>query len=174
MNVTETASRVLYLDMDGTVRHGFDEMGRFVNTANDVKVFTEVPPLLKAYKRAGWRIVGISNQGGISLGHMTMEQCMEAMFETNRQCGNVFDKIAWCQHHPDAKDPEYARCWCRKPRIGLIVETMIDLARERNEYYPPHLALFVGDRPEDRECAANANIDFMEAKEWRTLDPSVI
>jgi phosphoglycolate phosphatase-like HAD superfamily hydrolase len=38
-----------------------------------------------------------------------------------------------------------------------------------DECYPPHLALFVGDRPEDKECAKAANIKFMETKKWRSI-----
>jgi D-glycero-D-manno-heptose 1,7-bisphosphate phosphatase len=158
---------VLYLDIDGTVRLGKDELGRFVNEPKDVRVFSEVPDILQAYKRLGWRIVGISNQGGIALGHMTLETCVAAMVETQNQVGGAFDKIAWCSHHPDAKDLEMARCWCRKPRPGLVIETALALADQTGEIYPPHLALFVGDRPEDYECANNANISFMGAKEWR-------
>jgi D-glycero-D-manno-heptose 1,7-bisphosphate phosphatase len=167
IRLTETKSRILYLDIDGTVRHGFDELGRFVNNAADVRVFPEVPNLLRIYKKAGWRIVAISNQGGIALGLMSMEDCAEAMLETNRQCGNLFDKITWCQHHPDARDPEFAFCWCRKPRAGMVIETALDLARQHHEYYPPHLSLFVGDRAEDQECAKGANVPFMWAKAWR-------
>lgn len=39
--------------------------------------------------------------------------------------------------------------------------------RHRGEIYPPHLALMVGDRDEDRECARIASVDFMDAAEWR-------
>ncbi len=159
--------KVLYLDLDGTVRKGFDELGKFVNSKEDVEVFEGVPELLKKYKDAGWRIVGISNQGGVSLGHLSYEACAEAMMETMKQCNGLFDKIAYCIHHPEAKDPEFARCWCRKPRPGLIIESAIGLGSQFDEYYPPHLSLFIGDRPEDEECAKNANIDFMDAKQWR-------
>jgi D-glycero-D-manno-heptose 1,7-bisphosphate phosphatase len=38
---------VLYLDLDGTVRKGYDELGRFVNTKEDVEVFPEVPAILE-------------------------------------------------------------------------------------------------------------------------------
>ena len=165
--MTEKRTPVLYLDIDGTVRKGYDELGRFVNKASDVEVFPEVPPLLKHYKKLGYRIVGISNQGGIALGHLTTEDCAHAMQATHQQCLGLFDKIAICSHHPDASDPEQAICWCRKPRIGLIVESGIILARIFKEIYPPHLALFVGDREEDLGCAVNANIKFMWAKDWR-------
>lgn len=161
------ATPVLYLDLDGTVRKGKDTLGYFVNKAKDVQVFPEVPAILAEYKRRGWRIVAISNQGGLALGILSHEDCAAAMLETQRQCQGLFDKIGFCSHHPDAADPEYAICWCRKPRIGLLLDAVYSLSRQHNEYYPPHLALFVGDRPEDKQCAENAGIRFMDAAEWR-------
>ena len=158
---------VLYLDIDGTVRKGKDEIGIFVNKKEDVFVFGEVPNILKKYKENGWRIVGISNQGGIALGILNYKDCLDAMIETQKQCFGLFDKIAFCVHHPDSKEKEMAICWCRKPRIGLIIESALSLGRDYEEFYPPHLALFVGDRPEDEECAKNANIKFMKASDWR-------
>lgn len=160
---------VLYLDLDGTVRHGKDELGHFVNEVSDVKVFEGVPELMKKYKEKGYRIVAITNQGGVAMGHMTMEVARAICLETYKQCGGLFDKVMMCVHHPDATDPEMATCWCRKPRIGNIVEAAIRMGQEHDEYYPPHMALFVGDRPEDKECAESAGIEFMDAREWRKL-----
>jgi D-glycero-D-manno-heptose 1,7-bisphosphate phosphatase len=161
------ATPVLYVDLDETVRMGKATLGRFVNRAEDVQVFPEVPAILAEYKRAGWRVVAISNQGGVALGILSMEDCAASMLETQRQCNGLFDQMCFCTHHPEAADPEYAICWCRKPRIGLILTAANSLVQKFNEYYPPHLALFVGDRPEDSECAANAGIKFMDAAEWR-------
>ena len=159
---------VLYCDLDGTIRWGKDELGRFVNGPEDVRIFEGVTELLWGYKKLGWRIIGISNQGGIALGYMTMETCFKAMVETQRQVGQAFSKIAWCAHHPDAEDPEMAVCWCRKPRPGLIIESALALADQTGEIYPPHMALFVGDRSEDEACASNAGLKFLHAAEWRT------
>lgn len=167
--MSEKRIPVLYTDIDGTIRWGKDELGRFVNTAEDVRVFDGVADLLWRYKKLGWRIVGVSNQGGIALGHMDMATCTKAMFETHRQTREAFDKLAWCSHHPDAKEPEMARCWCRKPKAGLVIESALALAeKHRGEIYPPHMGLFVGDRPEDAACAQNAGLDFMAADVWRT------
>lgn len=163
----EKATKVLYCDLDGTIRKCNEDGIGFVNKASDVVVYDGVAEKLKAYKDAGWRIVGITNQGGVSLGHLTFEDMALAVAETQRQTGNAFDKILACVHHPEAKDPEFAVCWCRKPRIGNIVEAAIALGKQYDEYYPPHLALFIGDREEDKQCAENAGIKFMDAKEWR-------
>lgn len=164
----ERAVPVLYLDLDGTVRQGKDDaLGRFVNGPEDVVVFPEAVELMRRWKAGGGRIIAVSNQGGIALGIVSVEQVAAAMTETYRQCDGLFDKIAWCSHHPQANHPEMARCWCRKPAPGLLIEAALDVAAHYQEYYPPYMALMVGDRPEDEECARIAGVDFMWAADWR-------
>lgn len=167
MNNAEKAVPLLAVDLDGTVRHGFDELGRFVNCADDVVVFPEAVEMLRRWKDAGGRIVAVSNQGGIALGHMTMRACAEAMMRTHILSDKLIDKIAWCAHHPAANRLEMARCWCRKPKPGLLIEAALDLAARYGEFYPPYMGLFVGDRPEDEECARLAGFDFQWAADWR-------
>jgi D-glycero-D-manno-heptose 1,7-bisphosphate phosphatase len=160
---------VLYLDIDGTVRHGKDELGRFVNGPDDVVVFPEAIARMREWKQSGGRIVGVSNQGGIALGYMTMSVCASTMWRTHELAEGLFDRITWCRHHPAATDPLMARCWCRKPMPGLVIESANSLAvKFPDEYYPPSMALMVGDRSEDQECARLANVDFVWAWEWRT------
>jgi D-glycero-D-manno-heptose 1,7-bisphosphate phosphatase len=167
--VTEHATPVLYLDIDGTVRQGKDDaLGRFVNGPEDVRVFPEAVEMMGRWRRAGGRIIGVSNQGGIALGIVTFAQVAATMVETQRQAYGLFDKIAFCQHHPDAAHPEMSRCWCRKPKPGLIIEASLSLAgRHPGEIYPPCIGLMVGDRPEDEQCASLAGLDFKSAVEWR-------
>jgi D-glycero-D-manno-heptose 1,7-bisphosphate phosphatase len=161
---------LLVLDLDGTVRHGLDELGRFVNGPDDVVVFPEAVAQMRAWKKRGGRIIAVSNQGGIALGHLDFETCAAAMMKTHELTGRLFDKIAWCRHHPNAIDPEYARCWCRKPSPGLLIEAALDLAHATGEMYPPYLGLFVGDRPEDEQCAKLAGFDFQWAADWRKAE----
>lgn len=159
---------VLFVDLDGTIRHGKDELGHHVNGPADVHVYPEVPALLRRYRALGWRIAAVSNQGGIALGRMTAEDCEAAVVETVRQIGDPLDTIAICGHHPDAPDREEAVCWCRKPRSGLIFYATADLLTQHaDEVYPVRLGLMVGDRPEDIMCAEGAGLRFMVADEWR-------
>lgn len=158
--------KVLYLDLDGTVRHGFDELGKFVNGPSDVFVFPEAVAAIKEYKNNGWKIAGVTNQGGIALRHQSMEDAVAACLRTNDLCERLFDKIAICRHHPNAHDPTMASCWCRKPKIGMLIECARDLAGV-DGMCPPSAALMVGDRPEDQQCAENAGIRFIWAKDWR-------
>lgn len=159
---------VLYLDIDGTVRQGKDDqLGRFVNGPDDVMVFPEAIEMMRRWKATGGRIIGVSNQGGVALGIVGASAVADAMAETHRQTGRLFDKLAWCVHHPDATNPEMARCWCRKPTPGLLIEAALELAARHGEYYPPYLGLMVGDRAEDEECARLAGLTFEWAPAWR-------
>lgn len=164
---------LLFLDIDGTVRQGKDDdLGRFVNGPEDVVVFPEAVEQMRRWRKQGGRIIGVSNQGGIALGIISEDKVIAAMKETQRQTGGLFDRIAWCKHHPAAEDPKLARCWCRKPRPGLAIEAANQLAgqlrvRGVDEMYPPHLGLFVGDRLEDQRCARQLNFDFRWAAAWR-------
>ncbi len=159
----------LLLDIDGTVREGKDDpLGRFVNGPEDVRVFPEAVERIRAWKAGGGRVVGVSNQGGVALGIVSYEKVAAAMVETHRQAGQMFDRLTFCVHHPDAEHPEMARCWCRKPRPGLAIEALNDLARQHSgEFYPPYMALMVGDRPEDEAMAEALNVDFTWAADWR-------
>lgn len=159
---------ILYVDLDGTVRHGLDELGHFVNGPEDVVVFPEAIEQLRRWRQeVGGRVIGVSNQGGIAKGYMTGEACSAAMMATYEATEGLIDMIAFCPHEPTAPDPEN-RCWCRKPRAGLVIEGTMRLEMAYpDERYPRHLALFVGDRKEDELCASAANVDFVWAKDWR-------
>jgi D-glycero-D-manno-heptose 1,7-bisphosphate phosphatase len=159
---------ILFLDLDGTVRKGFDELGRFVNKASDVELFPLMAERIASYRKNGWRVVGVTNQGGIATGNCSFDDVREAIVETQKQAKNGFDRIFMCQHHPEAHDPEMANCFCRKPKMGMLVMAQEDLSRMFPcEIYPPHLMLMVGDRPEDQKCAESAGISFKWAADWR-------
>lgn len=157
---------VLYLDLDGTVRHG-DELGRFVNGPDDVVVFPEAVEMMRRWEAGGGHIIGVSNQGGIALGHITEHDVHAANDRTQELTGQAFSFITFCHHHPGAADPELRDCWCRKPSPGMIIMSMVKLTHALDRSCPPSLALMVGDRPQDQECARRAGIGFQWAAEWR-------
>lgn len=130
---------ILFLDMDSTVRQGYDELGRFVNGPDDVFVFPAVRDLMEQWKGQGGRIVTVSNQKGIGLGIVTRLDIERAMQETNCQAGHTIDVMMWCPH-VDA-------CWCRKPGIGMLVKGHAALERTYGSVFPLRLMQMVGDRP---------------------------
>jgi D-glycero-D-manno-heptose 1,7-bisphosphate phosphatase len=138
-----------------------------VNSPADVIVFEGVPEVLKQYKRQGWSIAAVSNQGGVALGFLTERQAKEAAEETNRQCGYVFDVIRLCFHNPHSPDANMQICQCRKPLPGMIVDSLLLLARTHVEKFSLRASLMVGDRDEDQQCAKNAGVPFQWAEDWR-------
>lgn len=168
------SGKILFVDLDGTVRLGASERGgKFVNGPEDVELFPGVYELLRDYKARGWHIVAISNQGGIAMGLVSESQVSRAMQETSRLTGNIFDRILWCSHHPDAKDEDErdqrskSQCMCRKPMPGLVYAAVMSLSEQWATVFHPWDMLFVGDRPEDEQCAKNCGVPFMWAEDWR-------
>jgi D-glycero-D-manno-heptose 1,7-bisphosphate phosphatase len=161
---------LLILDIDGTVRQGAsDELGRFVNSVADVRVFPAAVARMRAWRRQGGRIIGVSNQGGIGLNLVSARDVAAAMLETERQCLDddskpLFEQTAWCEHIPDNDF-----CWCRKPRPGMVYRLLDHLERVHpDEVYPRGMALLVGDRPEDVDLAASLDVTFQYAEDWRS------
>lgn len=167
---------VLALDLDGTVREGPDDpIARFVNGPEDVRVFPQAITLMRAWKKAkAGRIIAISNAGGIAMGYTTDQRISAALEETDRQCHQLFDVMLYCPHHPDAPNPEQARCWCRKPSPGLLVAGLLMMGQRFHEAYPSNLGVMVGDRPEDQECARLAGFAFQSASEWRASSVELV
>lgn len=162
--------KVAYVDIDGTVRLGKDDTGKYVKTPSDVRVWPKAVDRMREWKDQGGLIVGVTNQGGVALGHLTEDELAENLEETDRQTGGLFDAFSACPHHPDARLAIDAHCLCRKPSAGAIVTAMYSLkiVRDRpEECYPPHMAVMVGDRDEDEACARAAGIRFLWAKDWR-------
>lgn len=178
---------LLFVDIDGTVRHGKTELGRFVNGPQDVVVFPEAKVMLQRWREAGGRVVGVSNQGGIALGYVSADDVRDAMVRTNellRPEGgpDAFELILWCPHTPPRNDASDLTCWCRKPKPGLAMFAAVrleELSSERrlpdrdhgfpegHEFYPPQWAMFVGDQAEDQQCAQALGARFQWAADWR-------
>ena len=172
------SASVLFVDLDGTVRYSTNPSG-FVNDADDVAIYPQAHVQLWRFKDAGWRIIAVTNQGGIALGHTTKDRVNKALERTEHLCKRglhwAFDVVEYCPHHPDADDVDQRHCWCRKPYPGMAITGANYLGPRRGETYPAHMALFVGDRPEDEGAAKNMNVRFMHATDWRAgkFDPNI-
>jgi D-glycero-D-manno-heptose 1,7-bisphosphate phosphatase len=150
----------LFLDLDGTVR--YSSSGEFINHVDDIELFEGVEETLWHWRIGqGFLILGISNQGGVAFGFKTPRDVEKELDRTVELFDkNPFHLIKACYHHGDGKvEPYNTRSLLRKPDIGMLALCenecfdfgyMIDWSK----------SLFVGDRPEDQECARNAKIPF--------------
>lgn len=122
------------------------------------------PEALKLFKEAGLPLFIVTNQGGIALGYFTEADmhAFHAHLQTEAAKFDVaFTDIAFCPHHPDAKDSSKdGPCTCRKPEPGLLFALAekwdIDLSS----------SVMIGDRQSDigvgqnAGCAAYFDCDF--------------
>ena len=113
-------ARAVFLDRDGTL---IEEVG-YLDRPERVELFPWSIDAIRAFNRAGLRVVVVSNQSGVARGFLTAEvvdQVHQRIADLLREGGAVIDAYYYCPHHPDGKVPELARtCECRKPARGLI------------------------------------------------------
>jgi D-glycero-D-manno-heptose 1,7-bisphosphate phosphatase len=165
--------RILCLDLDGTVRRS--KSGKtFIEGPDDIELIPGMKELIWKYKREGWVIVAITNQGGVAMGiksHGTntleLARTTELLYDGNEQ---ALDLGFCCESHPEGRDPTRRfRSLNRKPYYGMLVEVEMNMCEDVDRFGGPpdwDNSLFVGDRPEDEECAKSASIPFMWAHDF--------
>ena len=133
----------VFLDRDGTLM-------REVNYCSDpkqVEIFPGVPEALLRLKKAGYKLVVISNQAGIGRGYFSEAQYRLVEAEVARALRPAtLDAVYFCPDHPERATAR------RKPGTGMILEAQkdhnLDLAR----------SFFIGDKAIDVECGRNAGL----------------
>lgn len=155
----------LCLDLDGTVR--YSKSGTFINGPDDVALYPDVEGRLWEYREKDFLVFGVSNQGGVAYGYKTRQQVLEELDATlTLFTRNPFHLLKMCYHHPEGTVfPYNKRSLLRKPDIGMLA--LIEFEAIQEGYVVDwDQSLFVGDRPEDEECARNARIPFRWADEF--------
>lgn len=148
--MTEPAGPAVFLDRDGTMIH---EVG-YLSRVEDIAWYPGSIDAIRLLNRAGYRVVVITNQGGIGLGLFddAFVRAVHARLDADLAGGGArVDDWQWCPHHPRALiESLRGPCACRKPGRGMIdaacARHPIDLAR----------SWVVGDRDVDLGVAAAA------------------
>jgi D-glycero-D-manno-heptose 1,7-bisphosphate phosphatase len=143
MTSSEAKSPAVFVDRDGTIMHDAD----YCSDPKQVRVFPGVPNALRRLKRAGYKIIVITNQSGIGRGFFSVEQYHAVEAEVLRQLGDgLVDATYFCPDVPGKPSQ------CRKPAPGMVLQAArehdVDLSR----------SFLIGDKEIDVECAHNAGI----------------
>lgn len=105
--------RAVFLDRDGTLNA---DTG-YISSVEDFVLFEETPLALKQLSDAGFSLIVVTNQSGVSRGFFTLEELHrvhQVMEQQLASCGVQLDAIYGCPHHPEEG------CGCRKPATGLF------------------------------------------------------
>jgi len=120
--------RAIFLDRDNTLIHNDGDLG----DPDEVRLMDGVPEAIATLRRIGYRIIVVSNQGGVARGKYG-EADVDRVHDRIRQLvrhggGGEIDRFYFCPYHPDAKVDQY-RCehpW-RKPQPGMLLQAAQDL-----------------------------------------------
>lgn len=150
----------LCLDLDGTVRRS--KSGKtFIDNFQDIELMPGIEKTIWRYREMGWLIFAISNQAGVAHGFrltLEIENEMDATKKLFKE--NPFHLMKWCYHDGKGKiEPFNHRSLGRKPDIGMLYECEVE-SWKYGYIVDWDNSLFVGDRPEDEECAKRAGISF--------------
>ena len=130
----------VFLDRDGTLNY---DPG-YLKVSADLKLLAGVGPALARLKRAGARLVVVTNQSGVGRGILTLKD-LEAIHARLQglleQEGAALDAIYFCPHHPNDG------CRCRKPNVGMVERAVSELQLDLQRSY------LIGDHARDIQLA---------------------
>jgi D-glycero-D-manno-heptose 1,7-bisphosphate phosphatase len=116
-----TKHPAVFLDKDGTL---IEDLPYNVNPSK-IRLARGAEESLPLLHSLGYRLIVVSNQGGVALGlfpQEALEAVEERLRELLRRCGAPLAGFYWCPHHPEGIVPAYALpCFCRKPKPGLLI-----------------------------------------------------
>ena len=137
----QSEHKAIFLDRDGVL---IRERGDYTFLLEDVSINEGVFDALRIFLDAGFKLIVISNQSGISKGLYTQQQADFIHFHLNRNFAAkkiYIEEFYYCPHHPDITN-----CICRKPDSQLLEKAIarfdIDV---RNSW-------FIGDADRDVEA----------------------
>jgi D-glycero-D-manno-heptose 1,7-bisphosphate phosphatase len=113
------AVQTVFLDRDGVVNEKMPE-GRYVTHWDEFHVLPGVAEAIRLLNRSGMRVIVVSNQRGVALGHYTAEDVLgiHTEFQKLLQAKRAHvDGFYFCPH-------DEGQCNCRKPLPGLFEQAV--------------------------------------------------
>ena len=165
----DTPAAAVFLDRDGVLLEDRD----LVVSPADLHILPGVPGALRKLKRAGFRLIVVTNQAAVARGLLSEQQLSEIHVEMCRRLVGAgappLDAVYFCPHHPEATLPNYrVACECRKPKPGMILrasyEHGLNLAA----------SFLVGDRLTDVLAGTRAGCRSVLVRTGKHLDAPIV
>lgn len=136
----------VFLDRDGVL---IENRSDYVRDWSQVSIFPDTPAALSNLRKAGYKIVIVTNQSAVGRGLITLETAEEInrrLVERVRRDGGHIDAVYMCPHQPQDA------CPCRKPKPGLLLQAAEELSLDL------HRSWLIGDAWSDLLAGQAANI----------------
>ncbi len=140
--------KAIFLDRDGVINN--PSSNYYVFRTSQFLLNPTVIQRLIEYQQAGYLLIIISNQGGISKGlysKLETDFVHQKMLETFEQHSILISEIYYCPHHDSIEN-----CLCRKPQPLMLQKALarFNISAQKS--------ILIGDSIRDIEAAKNANI----------------
>lgn len=145
--------KAVFLDRDNTLILNDGDLG----DPEQVVLREGVATALRRLRDKGYRLVVVTNQGGVARGKYT-ERDVDAVHQriarlVDEQAGatGIIDRFYYCPYHPEGTVPEYRRehPW-RKPQPGMLIQAARDLDLDLAECW------MIGDQVRDVTAGISA------------------
>jgi D-glycero-D-manno-heptose 1,7-bisphosphate phosphatase len=87
----------VFLDRDGVLNK---DNPNYTYRVQDFEILPGVPESLKLLKDAGYLLIVVTNQSGISQGLYSVEEMKACHQYLQQQCGHCIDHFYFCPYHP--------------------------------------------------------------------------
>jgi D-glycero-D-manno-heptose 1,7-bisphosphate phosphatase len=147
------------LDRDGVLNKR-PPRGHYVRNCRELEWLSGALEALRLLKKAGYRVIVVSNQAGVGRGVMTetdLLQIHNRMRAEAQEAGGQIDEIYYCPHDWNE------RCDCRKPSPGMFFQAQRELNLDLSR------TPFFGDDERDAEAAERAGCFFVHVSEEKPL-----
>ena len=134
---------LVFLDREGIVSRKPPD-GTYVTSWEQFHLLPGVEQAIARLNRSGRKVIVVTNQRGVALGHMTqadLDDIHQRLREHLAQHDAHLDAIYACPH-------DVGQCQCRKPDTGLFERAFSDFPAAR-----PHNSVMIGDSLSDIEAA---------------------
>ena len=119
----------VFLDRDNTIIHNDGDLG----DPGQVELMKGAATAIASLRGLGYRIVVVTNQGGVARGHYTEEDVHTvhdrvAELVDQQANGATIDAFYYCPYHPEGTVERYTREHpSRKPSPGMLLQAAADL-----------------------------------------------
>lgn len=135
--------KIVFLDRDGVINK--DPNG-YVTTPDEFHFLSNAKKAIRLLNKNGFRIIVISNQGGIAKGLYSEKALSEItkkmLNEISKYGGKIFS-VWYCPHRLEDN------CSCKKPKTGLFKKAT------KNFRFDKYHSFFVGDSEIDIKAGKN-------------------
>jgi D-glycero-D-manno-heptose 1,7-bisphosphate phosphatase len=141
----------VFLDRDNTIIHNDGDLG----DPAQVRLIQGAASAIASLKGLGYRIIVVTNQGGVARGKYTeadVDRVNERINDLMKANSGVFvDRFYYCPYHPEGTIDRYRRDhpW-RKPRPGMLLQAARDLGLDLRQSW------MIGDQMRDVQAGFSA------------------